>query len=137
MKPKVYVCSRARVAARPEMWRTFRDLGANIISTWIDEAGPSQTSYMPELWTRIVGEIAVCDRVIVFFKKEDLPVKGVLVEVGMAIAFNKPVYIFSPDIALGGEEGRDLIGSWMEHPLVKMYSGNNMSMHQHLMGWED
>lgn len=72
----------------------------------------------------------MCDRLVVYVQRDDLPVKGVYVEVGMALAFNKPVFVFSPDLS------KKEIGSWLSHPLVTFFNGPSVSMYSPLMDWE-
>lgn len=118
----LYVASRASLPARPQMWRSLRDdMGWRIVSTWIDEAGEGETGDFGELWARIEAEIGLCDGLILFARKEDFPLKGALVEVGIAIGMGKPVAV-----CLGGEpflepRSRKPVGSWLEHPGVKLF----------------
>jgi hypothetical protein len=118
-KVKVYCASRASVPERPAMWRRLRDEeGWRIVSTWIDEAGPGETADMCELWRRIHGEIAAADGVVLYVEPDDFPLKGALVEVGMALGMGKPVCV-----VLGGglrlEPGSlRPLGSWAQHPRV-------------------
>jgi hypothetical protein len=114
-----YVASRATLE-RAEMWRDARSRGWNIISTWIDEAGEGETGSFTELWARIGAEIAICDRLIFFATTEDFPLKGALVEVGMALALNRPVLCVLPGVALEGRTYRP-VGSWLEHRLVSRH----------------
>lgn len=112
----IYVASRASIPERSAMWREHRGLGWNIISTWIDEAGEGETDSFEDLWLRIRNEIYACEYFILYAERDDFPLKGALVEVGMALAFQKPVIIvlnFEP-------EGRTYrpIGSWITHPYV-------------------
>lgn len=114
----IYVASRASTPERPAMWREYRDRwGANIVSTWIDEAGPGETSDFGELWSRIQGEIRRCDRLVLYAQSDDFPLKGALIEVGMALAMLKPVWVLG-NLTLEGRTDRPL-GSWIRHPLVE------------------
>jgi len=112
----IYVASRASIPARSAMWREHRLHGWDIISTWIDEAGEGETESFDELWLRISQEVQSCEYFILYAEKEDFPLKGALIEAGMALAYNKPIIVvlnFEP-------EGRTFrpIGSWITHPLV-------------------
>lgn len=109
----IYVASR--VARAPE-WRSLREQGHPIISTWIDEDGEGDTDDFGELWQRIQGEIAECAAVIFWGANEDAPWKGAFIEVGIALALGKPVYAVVP----GPLEGRTMrpLGSWLAHPNV-------------------
>lgn len=119
--PLLYVASRASLAARPAMWRDLRAKGWRICSTWIDEAGEGETGDFIELWSRIEAEVRAADGLILYAERDDFPLKGALIEVGMAIGMRKPVAV-----VLGGApflEPRSLrpVGSWLYHPRVELY----------------
>lgn len=116
----IYVASRASVPARGEMWRAIRARGANIISTWIDEDGEGQTASMPDLWKRIIAEVARSSRLVLYVEPEDFPLKGALIEVGAALAFGRPVRVVAPGVAIEPRSMRPL-GSWASHPLVSFW----------------
>jgi len=116
-RPCIYVASRASVPERGAMWRKLRDAGAPIISSWIDEDGPGQTQDFGELWTRIAREVTSADGLILYVEPDDFPLKGALVEVGMALAVERPVYVVAPAVKLETRSLRPL-GSWASHPLV-------------------
>ena len=112
---RVYVCSRTRHA---DLWRFARAAGAPIISSWIDEAGVGETDELGELWVRIHREIASATHVIVFAEAGDFPLKGALIEAGMALAANKPIrLVLGRDVVIEPRSCRP-IGSWINHPLV-------------------
>jgi hypothetical protein len=117
MNNQVYVASRASKPERPAMWRQLRDRGWPIISTWIDEAGEGETGSMTELWSRIEAEIRQSVGVVLYAEAEDLPLKGALIECGMAIGMGKPVAVVLPGIRLDARSMRP-VGSWLAHPLV-------------------
>jgi len=114
----IYVASRVKHAA---MWRILREKYA-IISTWIDEAGEGETDDLSELWGRITAEVANCDALVLHVAPGDCPLKGALVEVGMAIALGKPVFVSAFGVEL---EERSLrpIGSWLHHKSVVLDAG--------------
>lgn len=117
----IYVASRVLHGG---IWRDYRANGHPIISTWIDEAGEGQTADMGELWTRIVDEIrrSTC-LVLVVHGIGDLPLKGALVEAGIALALGKPVHVCVYRIDLEPRSFRP-IGSWVNHPNVRVYEDN-------------
>lgn len=118
MKPKIYTASRASIPERSAMWRMFRDVyGCDIVSTWIDEAGEGETDDFSELWNRISAEIASCDKLVLYAEPEDFPLKGALIEVGIALGMGKPVVCCFPKVVLDGLTSRP-VGSWIEHPAV-------------------
>lgn len=113
----LYVASRASIPARSAMWRELRDKhNFDIVSTWIDEAGEGETNDFVELWTRIWREISGCDGLILYAEKDDFPLKGALVEVGIALGMDKRVAAILPFEL----ENRTLrpVGSWLKHPNV-------------------
>jgi hypothetical protein len=112
----IYVASRASVPERPAMWIRYRSQGWNICSTWIDEAGNGDTDDLGELWQRIENEIRQAAALILYAEDGDFPLKGALVEVGMAIGMGKPVFVVcSAELDEGSLRP---LGSWAKHPLV-------------------
>lgn len=118
--PVLYVASRASVPERPSMWRALRDdRGWQIVASWIDEAGEGETTDLGELWSRIEGEIRRCDGLILYAEPEDFPLKGALVEVGIAIGADKPVAVVLSDPAILEPMSLRPLGSWAKHPLCR------------------
>lgn len=103
---KVYTASRTRHAAK---WRAMREAGVTVVSTWIDEAGPGESTSVSDLWTRCVREARDADVLLLYVEDGDLPIKGALVEVGAALAAGKPVCVVG-NLVPGN--------SWMAHPSV-------------------
>jgi hypothetical protein len=54
---------------------------------------------------------------ILYVETEDIPLKGALIEVGMAIAHRLPIRVVAPGVVLDPVSFRPL-GSWVRHPLV-------------------
>lgn len=114
LRPTIYIASRVKHAAS---WRALRDgNGANIISTWIDEDGPGQTSDRGELVRRCLREAAEADVCILYVGTNDAPLKLALGEACVALHAGKPVVV-----AFGGEPTDEMIratgglvhgGSW-------------------------
>ena len=113
----IYIASRASLWARPALWRRFRRDGVRIISSWIDEDGEGETEYFTELWDRIKREITAADRLVLYAETDDFPLKGALIEVGIALGLNKPVTVCLPGVEVQGLTHRP-VGSWIEHRLV-------------------
>lgn len=111
----IYVASRA-TKERAAMWKAYRQSGHLIISTWIDEVEVGATNFML-LWDRVEREIARCDRLVFYAEPDDFPFKGALVEVGMALAYQKPVVCVLPGVKVSGRTHRP-VGSWIEHRRV-------------------
>lgn len=110
-----YIASRTYRAAA---WRRLRDIeGWKITSSWIDEAGTGESSNLGSLWSRIMAEIERSERLILYGETEDFPLKGALIEVGMAIASRVPIRVVTPRVELDPVSYRPL-GSWVCHPLV-------------------
>lgn len=110
-----YIASRVRHAP---LWRQSRDEdGWKITSSWIDEAGPGETADLGALWVRIEAEVARSERLILYVEPDDFPLKGALVEVGIALAHKIPIRIVAPGVEIDLVSYRP-IGSWCRHPLV-------------------
>jgi hypothetical protein len=112
----IYVASRASIPERSAMWREYRLHGYDIISTWIDEAGEGETQSYEDLWSRIVREIYDCEYFILYAEESDFPLKGALIEAGMALGLGRNVIVVLPF----EPEGVTLrpIGSWIKLPSV-------------------
>ncbi len=116
--PAIYVASRASMPERPAMWRELRDAhGWRIVSTWIDESDEGATASFSDLWCRIEREIASCDVLMLYAQADDFPLKGALVEVGMALSAGKPVIVVAPGVSIQGRTKKPF-GSWIKHPRV-------------------
>lgn len=113
----IYVVSRASILARGAMWREARELGAQIISSWIDEDGENDTADLSELWTRIRREVLSARKVVMYVETDDFPLKGAFVEIGMALAGGIPITIVAKGVAINGRNCRPF-GSWIRHPSV-------------------
>jgi hypothetical protein len=114
----VYIASRASVPARAAAWRRLRDeAGWKITCTWIDEDGPGRTVDIGTLWERIAREVARSERLVLYVEPDDFPLKGALVEVGMALAHSIPIRVVAPGVVLERVSFRPL-GSWCTHRLV-------------------
>lgn len=116
MSKLLYVASKTKHAP---MWRDLRAKGWPIISTWIDEAGENETNDLTALWHTNFGEIRFCDRLLLYVEPNDFPLKGALIEVGMALAFDKRVYVYSPGVKFDERTFRP-IGSWVMHNRVRL-----------------
>lgn len=120
MSAKFYTASRASIPERAAMWRRLRDGGVEVTSTWIDEAGEGQSACLTNLWARIAFEVSAADFLILYAEKNDFPLKGALIEVGMAVGNGKRVLVVVPDVELEPRSLRPL-GSWAMHPLVTFH----------------
>lgn len=113
----IYVASRASLPERGQMWRDFRARGYPITSTWIDEDGEGATESMEELWLRITSEIAASVALVLYAESGDFPLKGALIEAGVALGMGKPVIVCLPRVEVDSRSCRP-VGSWIKHPLV-------------------
>lgn len=110
----IYVASRASIPARSAMWRELRAHGWQITSTWIDEAGEGETVDFTELWDRITREIVAARKLVLYAESGDFPLKGAILEAGIALGLGKPVICCLPGVQLEGRTFRPL-GSWIKH----------------------
>lgn len=122
MSEGFYVASRASIPERGKMWREWRSSGVPVISSWIDEDGEGQTESFSELWIRIASEVRRSWGLVLYVDEGDLPLKGALVEVGIALGSGVAVHIVCPGYtsAKDGSRPRPL-GSWVAHPLVRWH----------------
>ena len=115
MRVDTYIASRTW---RAKTWRRLRDVdGWKITSSWIDEARAGESANLGMLWSRIEAEIARSKLLILYVETGDFPLKGALIEVGMALAHRIPIHIVAPGVVLDPVSFRPL-GSWVRHPLV-------------------
>ena len=115
MNSGIYVALRVRWAAK---WRNLRDVGGYpITSTWIDEAGEGETKDLGELWARVLSEVTSCTGIVVYAEPGDFPLKGALVEAGIALGAARTIIVCLPDVKLEERSCRP-IGSWINHPAV-------------------
>lgn len=107
-----YVASRTHHA---EHWKELaKDFP--IKASWIYEAGVGETKSMAELWARIEAEIKSSFALFLYLEFGDSPLKGAFVEVGMALAAGKRVYLLTKN--LDDWQFQRIVGSWVHHPLV-------------------
>ena len=122
IQPSFYVASRASNLDRPRMWARVRaEHGYHFTSTWVDIALAGTVPDLADLWTDIAAEIAACDCLVLYVAPEDFPLKGALVEVGMALALSKAVRVVAEGVDLDPVDCKPL-GSWARHPLVAFAS---------------
>lgn len=124
MKKGTYIASRASLPERSAAWRHLRDVdGYLIVSSWIDVVthplNEDDTKPLHTIWENITQEVTTAERVIVYAEPDDFPLKGTLVEVGMALAVGTPIYLVLPGVDIEADTFRP-IGSWINHPLVKV-----------------
>ncbi len=84
---RIYTASKTKYAW---IWKGLRDRGYNIISTWIDEAEPGQTTDFIDLSTRCIDEAKEADITLLYCEEGDF-LKGALLEAGAALAAGKEV----------------------------------------------
>ena len=99
----IYVASKTMHGPK---WLKLRGAGVPIISSWIDQWQVGATDDWQQLWLACIREAIVAKALIVYREKEEL-LKGALIEVGAALAYDNPVYAIGCD---------DL--SFINHPMV-------------------
>ena len=90
---KIYIASKTKHWGA---WKSLRDdVGLNIISSWIDEAGEGDSIDLADLCNRCISECQQADAVIVYREDDDY-LKGAFIEMGIALAANKLIYLVGP-----------------------------------------
>lgn len=56
---KIYTVSKVKQAG---LWRDLRAAGADVVSTWIDDAGPGESFDRAALWHRCVTAVWIAAR---------------------------------------------------------------------------
>lgn len=115
----IYPASRTHHAP---MWLAHRSSGVPLAASWIDlveaeDRGQGQEMDFTGLWTSIEAEIRSSDALVLFARTDDFPLKGALVEVGLALGMGKPVMLVLPGVDIELPSHRP-IGSWINHPGV-------------------
>lgn len=111
----IYVASRF-LPERISMWKALQSNGWKIISSWIDKTNGNEAEDLGDLWLQNQNQIYDCACLILYAEKEDFPLKGALIEVGMALANGKQVFVVI-DFELEDKTLRP-VGSWIKHPNV-------------------
>lgn len=95
----IYIASKTKHAPK---WRELRDKlkeqygdDVRIISTWIDEAGPGETTDKKDLALRCLQETRLCD-VLICYTEEGEYLKGAFIEIGAALAYQNQVIAVGP-----------------------------------------
>jgi hypothetical protein len=122
---KIYIASKA---ARRPRWRELRAAGAPFISRWIDlgdDLSDDDVDFR-ELWTWCMEDLQQCTTLIAVVAPGER-LKGVLIEMGAALALGKRVILI-------GDPGREN-GTWMSHPGVEWHKdGTIENTLTHLVG---
>lgn len=113
----IYVASKTKYA---RMWRELKVKGYPIISTWIDEAGPGESSDLPDLAQRCIDEAKRSTFLLLYCEKGDI-LKGALVEIGAALAYGVPIR------CVGHCES--IVSVFSKHPLWSEWSSLDAALH--------
>ena len=114
----IYVSSRTS-PTYAAIWKSLRDEGYPISSSWIDSTGSDLRKDFESAWMCFEGEIAAASSLVLYVgQRADFPLASSLVEVGMAIAMAKRIFVAMPKINL--TYNHQPAGSWVKHPLVTL-----------------
>ena len=104
----IYVASKAKHGGD---WKQMRDeMKVPVCSTWINQYEPGQTKDWSQLWIDCINEATNCDVLVAILRHKDEVPKGVLIEIGAALANNRPVY------AVGFDDY-----SFINHPVITSF----------------
>jgi hypothetical protein len=105
---RCYVSSKLR---HKQLWL---DSGLDIISSWIQGEQLSDPSELSDMWVRYFEELQDCSCLIMYLEHGDKP-KGALIELGAAVAHNKPIYIIWDSTP---KQLENLVGTIVHHHSV-------------------
>lgn len=83
----IYIASRFYHAPT---WQEWRAQGVPLISSWIDTVPDESIDGRARQWERNVSEISTAAGIVLYCQPGEV-LKGVLVEVGIALTANKPI----------------------------------------------
>jgi nucleoside 2-deoxyribosyltransferase len=108
----IYTASKPRHAPR---WRMLRNLGFNVIATWIDlcDNNDDPIDDWVKLWLDCVREASAADITLVYIEPGD-ELRGSYIEMGVALASGKRVFLVNP--------GKVTVTDAVHHPLVTEFS---------------
>ena len=118
---KIYTASKIWHNKR---WIALRGQGFNIVSRWINfdcgtKENPSgakdlNTVEKINLWKMCIEDVQKCDLLIAYAEEGETH-RGVLVEIGAALASNKPVYLIGTCASFKENDGTSAV--FTHHPL--------------------
>lgn len=100
MEPtKLYVSSKLK---RAQLWLDeadkYKDRSVVINSSWIYFSDKiTEENYLRSMWRIYRREVSECDAFVLYVEQGD-DLKGCLSELAMAYAFEKNMFVFSPDM---------------------------------------
>jgi hypothetical protein len=95
------------------MWRTLREQGHSIISSWIDEAGPGESPSREDLINRCLQEASSAERIIWYVEATDFPFKLAWGEICVGLFSGVPVFIVA-----GEDVTDDMLAQLPQHHRV-------------------
>ena len=117
---KIYFASKIKHAKK---WRDFAldNPTVHMVSRWpyLEHFTPDTEEYARNFWEADFLDIKSCDALVVYGEEGD-HLRGALVEVGFALAHNKPVYVV---------DEHDDYGTWQYHDGVKKISLGMITHH--------
>ena len=104
----IYVVSKIK---HMHMWRTLREKGVDIVSSWIDDEVPEDIDFA-EAWTRYLREVVNAQAVVVYADGGEL--KGGVLEIGAALGALIPIWV------VGDIESIPALKTARHHPAVNL-----------------
>lgn len=95
----------------------WRNSNLPMTSTWIDGEELFDTEDLNLMWQKYIDEVNACDELVLIYKDGET-LKGCLIEIGAALAFDKPV-----NIIYDGNPAymRESVGTWIYHKNIFWY----------------
>lgn len=92
-----------------EMKKSYDWSHIHFTASWLEL--PRNHDKPDVLWTQVLTDIRMSHFLVLYIEEGDLPLQGALVEVGMALAYDVPVFIVAP--------AQLQLNNWTGHPLVR------------------
>lgn len=96
---RIYIASKVIHAPK---WRQLREHNIPVINKWIDIANTPKTTnkkvlkeWYKFLWDTCISDVNSCTHFILYNEKNDNPLQGTFIELGVALQTNKKIYAVS------------------------------------------
>jgi len=117
IEPSIYIASRVHHGPALRVLRDLYPIKAN----WIDATIPCDAADHVRRWTHLPNEIRACTAFVLYADENDIQIGSEFIEVGMALAFGRQVFVAAPG-AQPDLFSMQPLGAWSLHPLVTVFT---------------